>query len=130
VDGKWVAYQSDESGKQEIYVQGFSPSEPGSSGKWLISAGGGREPRWSADGKELFYLAPDNVLMAVPVRAGATFMSGTPRALFTTRAAIDRSTSYGVTSDGRFLVRTAREPAPSPATVVLNWMSELKERVP
>ena len=62
-DGKWVAYASDESGNWEIYVTSF----PGAAGKWQVSRGGGTEPRWRGDGKEIFYIAPSGMLMAVPV---------------------------------------------------------------
>jgi serine/threonine protein kinase/Tol biopolymer transport system component len=77
-DGKWVAYASNETGKWEIYVTSF----PEPRGKWQVSTGGGGQPRWRSDGKELFYVSSDDKLMAVPVTAGANFDSGTPVALF------------------------------------------------
>jgi Tol biopolymer transport system component len=68
-DGRWFAYTSTESGRTEVYVQTF----PVSGGKWLVSTGGGSQPRWRRDGKELFYIAPDKQLMSVKVNAGFDF---------------------------------------------------------
>ncbi len=80
-DGRWLAYQSNESGRAEIYVQNF----PGPGGRWQVSTAGGVGPAWRADGKELFYAGPDQKLMAVDIQAGETFEAGVPRALFTRR---------------------------------------------
>ena len=77
-DGQRVAYASDESGSWEIYVTTF----PGAVGKWQVSRGGGSEPRWRADGKEIFYLGPSGMLTAVPVSAIGSFATGTPAPLF------------------------------------------------
>ncbi|MGA9496639.1 MAG: protein kinase, partial [Terriglobales bacterium] len=77
-DGKWVAYASDESGNWEIYVTSF----PGATGKWQVSRGGGSEPRWNGDGKEIFYIAPSGMLMAVMVNGESIFATGTPAPLF------------------------------------------------
>ena len=63
-DGRWVAYESNESGRYEIYVRGF----PQTGGKWLVSVAGGTQPRWRRDGREIYYVAPDNKLMAVEVK--------------------------------------------------------------
>ena len=102
-DGRWVAYVSDESGRDEIYVQAF----PLSGEKHQISTGGGSEPYWKKDGKELFYLAADRNLMAVPVTLGTTITPGTPKSLFPVPVSAQRH-SYAVTADGqRFLVSTA-----------------------
>jgi Tol biopolymer transport system component len=122
-DGHWIAYQSNESGRIEIYVQPF----PGPGGKWQVSTAGGAAPRWRRDGQELFYLAPDSKLMAVPIHAqAATFEYGAPVALFQTRVAASATSSfrpqYTVAADGRFLINvTAEESTVSPITVVLNW---------
>ena len=86
-DGKWVAYDSDESGRREVYVQGFAPDRvpAAAGGKWTISSGGGNKPRWRRDGKELFYIALDGKMMAVPVKTtAATFEPGVPVPLFET----------------------------------------------
>jgi hypothetical protein len=127
-NGRWVAYESDESGRKEVYVQSF----PASGAKWQVSVGGGSQPRFRRDGKELFYLGADRRLMAVEVKTeAATFASGAPRALFETRISKgeDRpGDQYAVTADGqRFLVNTvAAEGADSPVTVVLNWAAAKK----
>jgi eukaryotic-like serine/threonine-protein kinase len=121
-DGKWVAYASDESGTWEIYVTTF----PGAAGKWQVSRGGGREPRWRGDGKEVFYLGATGMLTAVPVSTEGSFSTGTPTPLFQFhgRAAISSTDvfSYDVTKDGkRFLVNRYVKPEHiSPLTIVLN----------
>lgn len=126
-NGRWVVYESDESGKKEIYVQSF----PASGAKWQLSVSGGSQPRWRRDGKELFYLGGDRKVTAVDVNTEApTFAHGTPRALFETR--ISKETAgdqYVVTSDGqRFLVNTlAEDGAYAPINVVLNWTAGLKK---
>ena len=101
-DGKWVAYQSDESGRFEVYVRPF----PGPGGQSQVSGEGGHSPRWRPDGKELYYLAQDSKLMAAKVVVqGATFTAGTPEALFQTH--INEATNrqqYDVGRDGRFLI--------------------------
>ncbi|MCU1259437.1 MAG: serine/threonine protein kinase [Bryobacterales bacterium] len=119
-DGKWVAYQSNESGRYEIYVRPF----PGPGGQWQVSTGGGISPRWRADGKELYYLAPDAKLMAVAVAAkGATFAPGTPEALFPTHITPGIfKQQYDVGRDGRFLINTELETASTePIHLLLNW---------
>jgi Tol biopolymer transport system component len=121
-DGKWAAYASDESGNWEVYVTTF----PGAGGKWQVSRGGGTEPRWRGDGKELFYLGPTGVLTAVPVSVIGSFSSGTAKPLFQFhgRAAISSTDvfSYDVAKDGkRFLVNRYVKPASiTPLTIVLN----------
>jgi Tol biopolymer transport system component len=123
-DGRFLAYQSNESGRAEIYVQSF----PGPGGKWQISTAGGIEPHWRGDGKELYYRAPDQKLMAVEIAAGATVTAGTPQPLFQGRfdTGVARE-HYTPMRDGtRFLVVAplGRE-AMTPTTVVLNWNAEL-----
>ena len=122
-DGKYIAYQSNESGRAEIYVHEF----PEALNKWQVSTGGGLEPYWRRDGRELFYRSGSQ-LMAVPVQTGATFIAGTPAPLFETRfASATVRGRYRPTPDGqRFLVLgpLARE-AEQPASVVLNWTSAL-----
>jgi serine/threonine protein kinase len=123
-DGRWIAYDSDESGTREVYVQGFAPDRvPAAAvGKWQISTAGGEKPRWSRDGKELYYLSLDRKLMAVPVKAGSTFEPGLAVPLFETRVA--SFFPYEVAADGKFLINMPIE-APlataSPVTMVLNW---------
>jgi len=128
-DGKWVAYQSNESGRNEIYVRPF----PGPGGQWQVSTGGGASPRWRADGKELYYLAPDGKLMAVPVAAqgaaqGAALAPGTPEALFQTHApSFPFRPQYDVARDGRFLIDTEVETTSTePIHLLLNWKPPAK----
>jgi Tol biopolymer transport system component len=127
-DGRWVAYQSNESGRNEIYVRPF----PGPGGQWQVSTAGGENARWRHDGKELYYIAPDDRLMAVPIATqGATLEPGTPVAFFQTRIVGGFGggirQQYDVTSDGRFLINTATEDATtSPITLLLNWKPPAK----
>ncbi|MBV9610537.1 MAG: PD40 domain-containing protein, partial [Acidobacteria bacterium] len=118
-DGKWVAYASDESGDWEIYVTTF----PGAVGKWQISRGGGTEPRWRADGREIYYLSPTGMLTAVPVDTADAFSSGTPSPLFQVRGRAPISSTdlftYDVSKDGQFLVNQYLKPAHiAPLTIV------------
>jgi Tol biopolymer transport system component len=123
-DGHFLAYQSNESGRVEIYVQSF----PGPGGKWQISTSGGNEPRWRADGKELYYRAPDQKLMAVDVQTGNSVTAGAPRPLFPGRFDTSIARNHFLpTADGRRFLTVAplgRE-AMTPTTVVLNWYAEL-----
>jgi len=125
-DGRWIAYSSDESGafNFEIYVRSF-PAPAGGGGKWMVSQGGGQQPRWRRDGKELFYLRPDGELMAAQVSANrAAFQASIPKPLF--KAAFVQG--WDVSADGtRFLFPIVlRDTTPYPFTVVLNWMGLLK----
>jgi hypothetical protein len=126
-----IANQTDESSRFEIVVQPFP--EPGGS-KWQVTSGGGTEPRWRADGKELYFIAPDGKLMAAPVTAqGSTFEPGTPVALFATRivsgggGAVTKH-NYAVSKDGRFLINQAADEATNvPITLILNWNPDSKK---
>jgi serine/threonine-protein kinase len=133
-DGRWLAYAADdESGRREIYVQPY----PGLGGKFQISTGGGNEPQWSRDGRELFYRS-GNKMIAVAIATEGGFVAGKPRQLFegnyiTTLAGWVRA-NYDVSPDGqRFLmlkrVDQGRE-RPAQINVVLNWSEELKRLVP
>jgi Tol biopolymer transport system component len=121
-DGRWMAYQSNESGRFEIYVQPF----PGPGGKWQVSTAGGTDPQWGADGKELFFLAPNATLMTVTVRVvDSGFEAGPPAPLFQTRTAgggrADLQAQYAVSRDGRFLFNVPDDSSPAPITVIVNW---------
>jgi len=128
-DGRWVAYASNESGSMEVYVVPF----PSGNGKWQVSSGGGQEPRWRNDGKELFYLSRDSKMMAVPVSTGTSFESGSPVALFQTHRRQPISSqdilSYDVSADGqKFLIATrVDESAVAPLSVFLNWTSAVEK---
>jgi serine/threonine protein kinase len=128
-DGKWVAFASNETGKWEIYVTSF----PDARGKWQVSIGGGEQPRWRGDGKELFYLSSDVKMMAAPVTLGANFDAVTPIALFQTtpRQSVSRTDLfvYDVSRDGqRFLINTqVKQGESQPMSVVLNWPAKLNQ---
>ncbi len=134
-DGRWVAYQSNESGKDEIYVRPFSAaSDAGSSspaatpiaGKWMVSKDGGEVPLWRGDGKELFYLSPNGMAMAVDVNTTGVFQAGIPKPLFKVTPGL---LYWDVSSDGkRFLMPAlSASNASAPFTVVLNWQAGLRK---
>jgi Tol biopolymer transport system component len=125
-DGTWIAYQSDKTGRFEIYVQSF----PGPGGDSRVSIDGGAQVRWNPNGQELFYLATDDRLMAVPIRVvsnGKVVEAGTPRGLFTTTvgstALNTNRQQYAVSPDGQSFVMNSivDEATTSPITVILNW---------
>ena len=125
-DGRWIAYVSNESGRQEVYVTPF----PNASGKWQVSTAGGAWQRWRNDGREIFYLTPTNTLMAAEISAqGSAVKVGAVRPLFETRLRTDGRYPYDVSADGqRFLVNNDPLPAASsPITVVVNWTASLKK---
>ena len=131
-DGKWIAYESNESGRKEIVVQSF----PGTGGKLQISTNGGAQVRWRPDGKELFYIALDGRLMAVPILLPANSRAievGNPVALFVTQVggAVQGTNEqyYVASSDGQqFLMNTiVAETSASPITVILNWHPERRK---
>jgi Tol biopolymer transport system component len=128
-EGNWVAYASNASGKWEIYVTSF----PDVHGKWQISSAGGTQPRWRGDGKELFYLASDGKMMAVPLTVGGHFDSGAPVALFQAspkeQVAGSELVTWDVTKDGqRFLINTQLENEEAkPMMVILNWRLTLDQ---
>ena len=131
-DGRWLAYESNASGQGEIYVRPFPDVD---AGRWQISSNGGTRPLWGPDGRELFYLATDNRLMAVPVETGENFTPGTPeRLLDKAYRAEAPGRTYDIAPDGqRFLMiqqPESTEAGPTSITIVLNWFEELKQRVP
>jgi Tol biopolymer transport system component len=123
-NGRYVAYMSDEGGRFEIYVTTF----PDPAGRWQVSQAGGREPRWSKDGKEMFFFAPDNRLMAAAVKTEGSFEIGAIHPLFQSRQ-MGMSFRYDVAKDGqRFLVNAGLKEELSPITMVTNWVGELERR--
>ena len=131
-DGKWVAYTSNESGRDEVYVVPFATTAISSQcrsaaalGKWQISFSGGQAPRWRRDGKELFYLAADNTITAVRVSSSRSRLDiGPPHSLFHVNPSSNGNT-YDVSPDGsRFIVNTAPQERAAPITVVENWQSD------
>ena len=123
-DGRWIAFVSDESGRNEVYVVPF----PGPGGKWQVSTAGGNWPRWRRDGRELYYGGPPNQLMVAAVEStGSAFRVNTVRPLFTMRAQLNQGSMYDVAPDGqRFLINTVVEQAVQPITLVVNWPALLK----
>ena len=137
-DDRWIAYLSDESGKQELYVQAFSPgAKPGSSpvsGKWMVSKNGSAGmARWRNDGKELVYLGTDGSVMSVDVTADTAFHASLPKLLFQfPRSVLAMTNTPGAISDAtrdlqRFLITVPAQVNVRPEfTVVLNWQAALK----
>jgi eukaryotic-like serine/threonine-protein kinase len=105
-DGKWLAYNSSETGSSQIYVQAFPPSPSSSRAKWQISQNGGQEMRWRGDGRELFWNTSDGKIWAADIETSARGVrSGTPRELFAAPIYTATSGSFDVTPDGqRFLL--------------------------
>jgi eukaryotic-like serine/threonine-protein kinase len=126
-NGRWIAYNSNRSGPFDVYVQPF----PATGATWQVTHGGGRQPLWSPDGRQLFYLAPDKRIMAVDVKTeGASFAQSAPRLAADVRVSgWERTTQgapYAISPDGqRFLVSTAGD-APVPITLLSNWTQLLK----
>jgi Tol biopolymer transport system component len=124
---RWIAYDFDDSGRREIYVQAFEPGKSATAARWQISSGGGTMPRWSGDGKELFYLTLDGNMMGARVSGeGSSFESSKPEVLFRATPPLMRSPSfeYDVTPDAqRFLmIEPAEKPEYLPLTLVSRWM--------
>jgi len=126
--GKSLPYRTNESGRQEIYVVHY----PGLAGKWQISAGGGWDPQWSANGKELLFLTPGGALMSAAVSTVPTFRVEAPVRLFDVDppGKYRGSRNYALTSDGqRFLVKEfARDSGPPSTTILLDWIAVLGRR--
>ncbi|MBZ5626222.1 MAG: hypothetical protein LAQ69_47190 [Acidobacteriia bacterium] len=122
---RWVAYQSDETGRNEVYIQAF----PEPRGPIPISTGGGQYPAWGAGGRELFYVSPDNKLMAVSLKLGGdSVVPSTPRELFPLPIVDTGRPPYDAASDGqRFLVRATPGQAGQSLTVIVNWPALLKK---
>jgi len=133
-DGHWLAYQSNASGQNEIYVRPFPNVDEG---RWQISRDGGIMPLWSPHGRELFYLTSSRQLMAVTVRSEPSFTFGNPMILFEGAPVFlgPVGRTYDVSPDGkRFLMFKVGGPAdkadPTQLILVLNWFDELKRLVP
>ena len=126
-DGHWLAYMSNESGRYEIYVQSF----PELGRRVTVTKGGGILPRWRRDGKELYYIAADDKLMAVPVETGANFAAGAPVTLFDVGGYGRRINRYvyDVSADGQkvLVLRPLEDASTRPLTVVQHWTELLKK---
>jgi len=124
-NGQWLAYVSNESKRDEVYVGTF----PMLGGRWQVSLNGGSFPSWSRDGKELYFIAADGKMMAVEIRGGPKFDRGVPKALFDSPLGLGTGDygAYDVSKDGRFLMSlSASQSATVPMTVVVNWPAALK----
>jgi serine/threonine-protein kinase len=137
-DGRWLAYQSNESGRFEIYVRPFPDVD---TGRWQVSTNGGTRPEWSSDGRELFYFREDtgdgSEIVAVAVESGATFRAGVPQPLFSGPYLASQTLRgvYDVTADGRrfLMIKRAEGEREAPAqtiVIVENWFEELRRLVP
>ncbi len=137
-DGRWVAYMSGESGRNEIYVRPFGPPSRAASadkpgGQWQVSTAGGIMPAWRPDGKELYFLNPEGAMMAAAIAVtGTTLEPGAPALLFSTRVVgggVDavQGRQYDVAPDGRFLINTELDSAAVPITVLMNWSPDAKK---
>jgi serine/threonine-protein kinase len=138
-DGRWLAYQSNESGNWDIYVRPMRDLERGT--RVTVSTGGGTQPRWARDGRELFYLSPQNEMMSVPVGSGDSWSAGKPVKLFDAAGYYTGGTgnpyfNYDVAKDGRFLmIKPKGDPAGEGAAttnliVIQHWFEELKRLLP
>jgi serine/threonine protein kinase/Tol biopolymer transport system component len=134
-DGRWIAYASNESGRFEVYVVPFTPGPASwaaasgtASGKWQVSTTGGNEPRWSHDGKEIFYIAANKLMAAAVTANGVPFKVNAVRPLFTVRPHVGQGV-YDVSQDDQhFLVNTVADHAEiAPLTLVVNWPAALKK---
>ena len=129
-DGRWVAYESDVEveGRPEVYVSPY-PDMPSRSFK--ISSGGGQSPRWSGDGREIFFVAPSQAIMVVAVATEPGFSAGAPTELIPPSLGIaNQMARFDISrQDGRFLMHRVPRHERRGMTVVLNWFEDLKERV-
>ena len=124
-DGRWIAYRSDLSGRNEIYVSPF----PSAAGEFRISRDGGVSPRWNGDGSEIYFLAPDTTMMVASIGKPMDFTRPITRPLFATNLSLTRNNSYVVTMDGqRFLMPVPLDPRNMfRITVAVNWTSRLRK---
>ena len=122
-DGRWLAYESDETGSPKVYVVSF----PDAKGKWQVSTEDATRPVWSRDGKELFYLSAGGKMVAVAVHSGVGFEHGAPKPLFGVR--MSPTSPFDINTDGRrFLILNGVEPdVTAPITLVVNWNVGLKK---
>jgi len=136
-DGRWLAYSSNESGRNEVYVRPFPGVE---GGRWQVSTGGGTQPLWAPNSRELFYINPEGRIVAVPIQPGPGFIAGNAQTIVDGPLVMNPpgigGRMYDVSRDGqRFLmvkpVESAEQEAPPPQIIVVqNWTEELKRLAP
>jgi Tol biopolymer transport system component len=123
-DGRWVAYTSDVSGANEVYVRAVHDS----GATWRVSNRGGQTPTWRGDGREIYYLAPDGMLLAAPVKDATPFQTETPAPLFKIAVSESSDPQYDVFPDGkRFVVNQQISSKEEPINVLVNWAAALKK---
>ncbi|MCZ6616767.1 MAG: protein kinase [Gammaproteobacteria bacterium] len=127
-NGRWLAYTSDEAGEFQIFVRAYL----GPGGKWQISTSGGLVPKWSPDGKELFYRLQNKLYSVVIDDSSGSFRAGRPEVVFDDLSTVSANYDYDVFNSNRFLMveNAGDDPAPAGVTVVVNWLDELARRVP
>jgi Tol biopolymer transport system component len=129
-DGRWVAYQSDETGPWEIYVHPFPAVQ---TGRWQVSSAGGAEPLWARNGRELFFIGGDGMMMATPIQPGPSFVSGRPVPLFQAdQYRVNVARNYDITPDGKrfVMVKTVGTAGRGASFVVItNWAEEVRRRL-
>jgi eukaryotic-like serine/threonine-protein kinase len=130
-DGRWFAYESDETGRHEIYVQSF----PSAGGKWQITSEGGFQPQWRRDGRELFYLAPNRTIMSVATELSPSFHAGAPQPLFEApinmNGVEDSSARFTFSPDGQrvlVIAEVGEKAVSSGIRVVANWPAALPKK--
>jgi len=125
-DGHWIAYVSDNSGREEVYVRAFTPK---AGGELPVSTAGGVQPRWDNDGKKLYFGVQEGKILAVDVTGGTTFRAGTPEEIFVAPRSSNNGVIWDAASDGkRFLfARQLEQTTSAPFTMVLNWQTGLKK---
>jgi Tol biopolymer transport system component len=126
-DGQWVAYESNASGRLEVYVRPFAPG----GGEYKVSRDGGWSARWRGDGRELLFLAPDGTMMAASIETVHGIVAGVPEPLFRTSTTVTQNQHpWAMTQDGqRFLIDIAeKRPVGEPITIVMNWLSLLSQK--
>ena len=125
-DSRWLAYVSDETGRNQVYVRPF----PGAGGRWQISTDGGTEPVWAPDGRGIYYRTPASELVRAEVQTRPAFAVGARQRLFSTAAYVGSPVTqmYALSPDGRRFLFMKGEAGARQLIVVVNWFEELKHR--
>jgi dipeptidyl aminopeptidase/acylaminoacyl peptidase len=118
-DGRWIAFQSSESGRDEVYVRAFPPAGD----QYVVSRNGGTQPRWRGDGRELFFLAPDGSVMAAPIAFTPGFSAGTPQTIVPAAMTLVIRHAYTVTKDGQRVLMPVLDRRNPPRLSVIQWPS-------